>query len=639
MSFKQLFTPMKIGTLELPNRLIVAPTVTNFAYEDGRLTEKLSAYLEEKAAGEWGLIITEATPVDPGGKGFVKQPGLWADYQIESHAKMVGRVHAAGGRIVNQFYVTGRQTTSMVLGQQPVAPSAIICPSCQELPHELTIEEIKVLVGKHGDGALRAKKAGYDGVEIHGAHGYMIQQFMSSYSNKRADIYGGSFYNRMRFAVEIIKDVREKCGKNFPIIFRMGGDEQVAGGYGIDEAKAAAVLFEEAGVDALHVTAGCYYSVWAMLPPNSIRRGWITDYAEQVKSAVSIPVITVGRINDPFLADTIISSGKADFVAMARQSLADPFLPKKAKEGRFAEIRHCIGCQQGCTGNLFKNLPFECVVNPRVGKEDIPIAAAPVKKKVFVIGGGPAGMQTAITAAERGHDVHLFEKSSKLGGNILLAAVPPRKGEWTQLPSWQINEVNRLNVKVNLNTEFTAAMAVAQKPDVVIVATGSKPTRPNNIKGIDKEKVIFANDVLAGKVDVAKNVLVIGAGLVGAETAAHLGMHSKNVTMTTRKSEIDTDMPPDIRNFLLEDISKHHVAIRYNTQVMEIADDGVIVSKDGKEEKITGIDTVVISGPYVSVNELSTQIEGIPVITIGDAQEVRTALQATSEGYLTGRDL
>ena len=358
-----VFTPISVGNIKLKNRLVVSPMVTVYCDQDGMATERLIAYHEAKAKGGWGMIVVEDYAVDPLGRGFWT-PGLWKDEQIESHKKLVDRIHKYNTKIIAQIYHCGRQTSSAIIGAQPVSASPLPCPILGEIPRELSIPEIKKIINQFGDTALRAKKAGFDGVEVHGAHGYLIAQFMSKYSNKRVDEYGGSLKHRIKFPLEIIENIREKCGPDFMIGFRISGDDKVPGGRTIEETKAIAIELEKKGVDLLHVSVGTYESVWSIIPPMNINPGWIVDYAAEVKKVVNIPVMTVGRINDPFLAESILLSGKADLIAMGRASLADPELPNKFASGNFDDINHCIGCQQGCLEILFANEPIRCLVNP-----------------------------------------------------------------------------------------------------------------------------------------------------------------------------------------------------------------------------------------------------------------------------------
>jgi len=628
---------MKIGKIEIPNRLVVSPMVTNYCNKDGTATERYIAYHEAKAKGGWGLIITEDYAVDPSGRGFSCVAGLWDDSQIASHSELTKRVHKYKSKIFAQIYHCGRQTSHLVTECSLIAPSRIPCPAMQELPDEMIIDEIQKMVEKFGDTAQRAQKAGFDGVEIHGAHGYLIAEFMSPYSNKRPDKYGGHLLNRVRFPMEIVANIRAKVGKNFGICFRISSDEFVPGGRTIEDTKAIAVLLEQSGIDVLHVSAGVYASANTIVPPSATPHGWLAGYAEEVKKVVSIPVITVGRINDPFVADSIIAAGKADFVAMGRASLADPEFPDKAAAGKFDEIRPCIACNDACIGLLFMDQPIGCVLNPTLGKEaEWVIKPAATKKKVLVVGGGPAGMEAAVTAAKAGHSVSLHEKEGRLGGLFYLASVPPNKGEIGNFIGWQIGQLNKMNVHVTLNADVTPELIDSEKPDVVVIATGGTPILPG-IPGISKSNVVNAYDVLAGKVGVGAKAVIIGGGMVGAETANHLVNHGKAVTLVEMLPDIATEVQNINRLALLADLEKGKVRILANTTVKEVLADGVVIVKDNVTETISA-DTVIVASGSIPNNDLAVQLSGKPykVVTIGDANKVAKVVDAIGAGYLTG---
>ncbi len=347
-----MFAPLRIRDLTIRNRFMVSPMVMNYCTADGMVTDTYLAYHEARAKGGWGLIVTEDYAIDPAGKGFKYLAGLWDDSQIAGQAELTKRVHAHGAAIIAQIYHSGRQSKRAIINADTVAPTAITCPSTLEMPRELTLQEVERIVEQFGDAALRAKKAGFDGVEIHGGHGYLVSEFMSSYSNKRFDKYGGSLWNRARFPLEIVHNVREKCGDDFVIQFRISGDELVTGGRTIEDTKAIVRLLEQAGVDSFDLTVGTDGSHYTQVPAPAIGHGWIADFAAEVKKVVDVPVFTVGRINDPLIAEAIVASGKADGVAMGRGSLADPELPNKAREGRFEDIIYCTGCMQGCVGRV-----------------------------------------------------------------------------------------------------------------------------------------------------------------------------------------------------------------------------------------------------------------------------------------------
>lgn len=375
-----------------------------------------------------------------------------------------------------------------------------------------------------------------------------------------------------------------------------------------------------------------------MAPPSAVPHGFFVDLAAEIKKIVSIPVIAVGRINDPHLAETVLLSEKADLVAMSRAGLADPELPNKTKEGRLEDIIHCIGCLQGCVGAYFKGQPVHCLVNPESGKEkELSIKPAVNKKKVFIAGGGIAGMEAAIVAAKRGHEVHLYEKEDKLGGQWLLAAVPPHKEELNTLTVWQKTQLGKLGVNIFLKAELTEDIIDKENPDTVIVATGANPFVPG-IPGVDSSNVIIAQDILAGRKNTGNNVVVIGGGQVGAETAAHLANHGSNVTIVEMQDAIAKLGIPLVNHFLMKDLKENNVDIMLNTAVKEIFEDGVLVEKNNEEIKLDNIDTVVMAIGSRSENKLADILKNKveEVITIGDAVKVRDGINALEEGYKAG---
>lgn len=634
-----LFSSFTLKNKTLKNRCVVPAMVTNYCNEDGTVTEKFTAYHEAKAEGGYAMIITEDFAVTPGGKGFKCLPGLWKDDQISGFAEFTKRIHKHDTVVIAQIYHCGRQTSKAVIGQSPWAPSAIPCPFSPDMPHEMTIDEIKLTASQFGDCARRAKEAGFDGVEIHGAHGYLIAEFMSSYSNKRTDMYGGNLKNRMRFALEVIEDVRKKCGDDFIVGYRISGDEHVTGGRTIEDTKAIIPYLEAAGVDYLHVTAGVYRSFDAIIPSMYYRHAWIADLAAEVKKISDLPIISVGRINDPNLANTIIASGKADLISMGRQSLSDPATPNKAKEGRWDEIRTCIGCHHGCVANLLANNPIECVLNPTLGLES---EYAEIKtenpKNVMVIGAGPAGLATAISAASCGHKAKVYEKNRWAGGQFRLGAVPPGKGEIINFINWQINELDKLGVSIHFNTEVTLDLVKGENPDVIIAATGAEPIIPR-IPGVDKANVITAHEALSGAVNTGARVVVVGGGCVGAETANHLASYLKSVTLVEMLDQIALDEMIVPRWDLLKDLEENGVRICTGTAVEEIKD-GAVKVKGAVNEEIPA-DTVVLAVGSKSVNGLAETLkaEGYDVRVLGDALKPGLVGEPVAKGLNLGRAL
>lgn len=638
-----LWSPIKIGEMELQNRLVVPPIVPNYSLENGYPSERTMAYYDEKAKGGWGLIILEATFVDKGGMSF-NTLGLFEDAQIEPMSKLAKSIQKYGTKVIPQLLHAGRQSTSEILGGiKPIAPSPIPCPLDDEVPHEMTIEEIKKIVKAYGNAAYRAKMAGFDGVEIYSAHGYLIAQFLSHYSNKRVDKYGGCLENRLRFLLEIITEVKARCGNDFPLTARLSGEEFVEGGRGIEETKAIAIALERAGVNMIGVSAGVYsgpgWNSWTkVVTPMNGKPGLLLDFAEALKTVVSIPVMVANRLNEPRIAEAAIISGKADLIGMARGSLADPNLPNKVREGKLDEIRLCIGCNQGCEQRLFEFKPIQCMVNPTLGYEYLKEEKeAEVKKKIHVVGSGPAGLAAAISAAKVGHIVTVYEERATLGGQFALAAIPPEKGLMTCLPSWQAQEAKKLGIKILTDTAYTKDTYLQEKPDTVILATGSHTLVPP-IPGIHGDNVITASDILSGKRRAGENILIAGGGLIGSETATHLAMQrGRKIMIVDMLPDIAPEEEPVRRIYLMRFIKEKEIGCMTSTKIVEIKENAVILSNAEKGEFEYPCDTVVLALGVKSNNDLYFELkDSVNVILVGDARKAGMALDATREGFLAG---
>ena len=632
---KKVFEPITINGLTLKNRMVVPAMVTKYCTIDGFATEQYISYHEAKAKGGWGLIIAEDYRIAPNTGASAILPGLFTEEHIQSHHELTKRVHAAGGKIFAQIYHAGLQANRELYGIQPVAVSPVKNALLKELPHVLTVAEIKEIEQQFADCAVNAKKAGFDGIEIHGAHGYLINQFLSPVTNKRNEAYGGSLYNRCRMAIETVQVVREAVGEKFPISFRLTTKEYFEGGLKLEETKVFAKLLENAGVNILNCSQ---HGVPYIIPPSAVPQAFAVNNAAEIKKVVTIPVIGVGRINDPLLAESVLESGSMDMVAMGRASLADPEMPNKALKGEQDDIVHCIACTQGCIGEKARGSVLCCLVNPRLGHEsesEYTIQSAQKKKKVFVLGGGISGCETAIVAAQKGHNVTIFEKTGALGGLWNAAAIPLAKTEFATLVARQQYQIKKFGIHVNYNQVLTKELLEKENPDTIVVATGGNPFIPP-IKGLDN--YVTASDILLGKSDVGANVLIVGGGLVGAETAEYLGYHGVKVTLVEMLDKIAKDGEVAPNSFMLQNLDKFGVNIYTSTSVDEIAEDIVKLKTPNGEVVLNNIDSIIIAAGFQPNHEadlLLSQYTGT-IITVGDAKKVKNGLHNLREAYEAG---
>lgn len=634
--YTALFTPGQFGTLTLKNRVMMAPMVRNYADANGEVTAKYLAHIERIARGGVGALILEASYVRPDGKGFVNELGIYDDKLVPGLRELVQAAHRQGAAIGPQLYHAGRQTSSAITGMQPVAPSAIPDPTINEIPHALEVGEIQALVHAYAQGARRAKEAGCDFVEIHGAHGYLITQFLSPFSNMREDEYGGTPEKRLRLLVEIIEAIRESVGLDFPLGVRLSGEEQVPNGLTIDDTVYIARRLESLRVNALHISAGNYasYVRGYMISPMALPDGPLLPLAKTVKEAVSIPVIAVGKIRTPELADEVIRTGQADFVALGRPLLADHDWPRKAESGQSDRIDKCIACNQGCITRLFDQLDVWCTVNPETSRE-IEFARPPTAAKTVVIaGGGPAGMEAARVAVGRGHRVALFEQEDHLGGQLIAAAAAPYRPGWRELNEFLQREMQHLGVDVRLSTQLTPELARQHDAEVAIVATGSLPIRLK-IPGIGNENVITARDLLEGRVTAKGRVVVAGGGCAGVQTAEYLATQGHPVTIVEMMGAIAPDAPSAERELLIGRLGRLGVKIQMETKIMRIGQGEVAVERPGGEDRIPA-DTVVIclgSAPNDVLVEALRPV--VPtVLVVGDAVKARKVTDAMVDGAL-----
>lgn len=639
IAYDRLFEPVRIGTMEVKNRFVMAPMVTNYCEQDGSVNDRLVAYHRARARGGVGLIITEATYVHNSGKGFPHEMGIYKDELIPGLKKLADAVHEEEGKIAIQLYHSGRQSYEAVTGMTLIAPSPIACPVCGCLPREMTREDIDQMVNAFAEGARRAKLAGFDAVEIHGAHGYLINQFLSPYSNQRTDEYGGSLANRARFPLEVVRKVRERLGDDFPVLYRMSSEEFVPGGLLIEDTKAFSLMLKQVGVNAIHVSGGVYQTAAMIIQPAAVQQGVYVFNAFAIKDVVGseIPVIVVGRLKEPYIMEALLETGKVDMIAMGRGLLADESFPDKVRAGKFEDIRKCIGCNQGCVDRLFANLDIGCLGNAMAGREwqyDLG-RKAERKKRVLVVGGGPGGLEAARVAALRGHEVFLHEKSGKLGGLMNYTVLAPFKGEFDDLRSFLVGQVQKLGVHVKLDQAVDGAVIDQLKPDVVVMATGSEPIRPE-INGLERLHVKGAQEILIGG-SFGKKVVIIGGGAAGCETAEFLADRGAKVTVIEMLDEVAKDVGMLERILLLQRLAEKGVTFLTKTVVMDITPEGdVAIQKEYRWELLQGVDTLVYAVGYQPVTELEEVLrgKGVPYIKIGDCIEARKAIDAIWEGFI-----
>lgn len=664
MKFNHIFQPITINGLTLKNRLVMPAMHTSYAV-GGFATERFNECYWRIAEGGVGLIMVGGCALD-NHAGYPDMMDLSEDCFIESYKVFTDGIHARGCKVAVQLMQTGRygQKAFVKGDDSTIAPSAVYSTYSGETPREMTREEIKTLIGQWADAAVRAKKAGFDAVESTGASGYLISQFLSPITNLRTDEYGGSFENRCRFPLELVKALREAVGPDYPLIMRVAGNEFMKGGNTNEECVAFCKLLEEAGIDMINVTGGWHETAVPQLPA-IVPRGEYAYLAEAVKDAVSIPVLSCNRYNDPIVAERVLALGQADMVGVGRPLMADPDYPVKTMEGRLDEIRTCVGCNQGCLGRVFFGKPSECLVNGRAGREYLfkNVPEAP-KKRLIVIGAGPAGCEFAIRAAENGHEVTLYEKASAIGGKLPLASVLQSKREFAELIRYYRVMLEKRGVRVILNHQVTEEELTYLDADAIIVAAGSEP-KQISFPAMDHTQVCTAEDILGGQVMAGRNVIVIGGGAIGCEAAEYMA-HEASLSpdqlyfkMSQRSEKIEkivSMLNSSRRAIAIVDLVRigngydpgcfwpvrsdlKRLGVRmFPWSQAEVSDGSVtITSKDKKTGQVSqtvfSCDTIVTAVGYKANKSLYEKLKaaGANVYQIGDAREIGKVLDAVRQ--------
>jgi len=626
------FDSIKVNQLELSNRLSMAPVKTAYGTKDGRVTDRVTAYFGRRAAGGVGLIISEPLYVDRRGVEHPMQLGIDADDKSEGLERLVKAVHDEGAKVFAHLNHGGRAANPKAAGAPPEAPSNVPCPRTGFEPEELTEARIGEIVRAFADAAARAKEIGFDGVELQFGLGYLVAQFLSPATNLRTDGYGGDEERRLRFAREVFSSVRDAVGKKYPVGVRISASEKAPRGLEIDDAIALAHNLEQWGANLIHVATGsnCESLPW-YFQHMSLPAGVNEALAARVRKEVSIPVMAAGRLGDPARIREVLAEEMVDMVALGRPLLADPDLPRKMREGKDDEVLLCGHCLQGCFAMVKAGKGIGCNVNPLVGHEFETVAPTDHPGHVVVVGGGPAGMQAALTASRRGHRVTLFERHS-LGGQFAIACLPPSKERLEKPLHSLIAQVERSGVELHVGREATADEISTLKPDSVIIATGASPAVPN-IPGLEHR--VSVEDILTGASEAGERVLVLGGGMVGMEVAEFLAVRGKHVEVVEILDEAAQDMDPISRKMMLKRLASLPVEVHTRTELLRIDNSRIFVRHEGQDRELDRVDTIVVATGNRPYDPLSKTLgaSGVNVTLVGDAQEPGNIFGAVASGH------
>ena len=559
------------------------------------------------------------------------QLSLWEEKHVAEHKRLVDAVHECGCLIGAQIYHAGRQASEAITGLEPLAPSAIPCGILGNHPKEITVEQMEEIRDKFVWAARYSIEAGYDLVEVHFAHGYLLHSFMSTHTNKRTDAYGGSFENRIKYPMDVLKSVIQEVNGEVPVQIRVSVDEYVEDGMHFDEVEKVCQMSVEAGVSSISLSAGCYDAVEYAIQPMYVPQGFIVPYAEKLKAKVNVPVIVAARLNDADMIEDTIQNEKADIVAIGRGLIADPMLIRKIEKKDYENIRYCIACNQGCIDRVLGGMPAHCMVNPVAGEEGTRgLNAKSEDKTIAVIGAGPAGMQAALTASQRGYDVNLYAKDG-LNGKLEAVATPPEKGSFRIFRDYLASQIEKSPIRV-ITKEVVSCEDI--EGDEVILATGSTQTVPL-IPGIENHNVVCAEDILNKRVEVTGTAVVIGGGLVGTEICKYLGSQGVRLTLVEMKDSIADGIGATFVGHMFAKLESYGVRVITSAEVKEITESGVVLA-----DQSISCDSVVIAAGYQPRNGLKEVLETrYQVHVIGDASTPRRILDATEEAYNTANSL
>ncbi|MBR5437335.1 MAG: FAD-dependent oxidoreductase [Clostridia bacterium] len=682
MKYEKLFTPIKIGNVEIKNRIAMAPMLMDFGQFDGRTTEQLMDYYEERAKGGTGLIITEITRVNDrtGGAAFA-QLGMSHDYQIEGMREFADRIHSHGAKLFVQLHHPGRQNMGLLIDTLPlsiacdkalpffkdmlykVVPAGkilmdkhivprVVSPSKCENSYfsdgnnrGLRKSEIKGLIKDFIAAAVRVKKAGCDGVQLHASHGYLLQQFLSPNTNRRTDEYGGCLENRMRFILEIIEGIKKECGEDFPIIVRLTVDEcydrvgQPGKGYGLDEGVEMAKRLEKAGVAAIDVSSASYDAFNYWLEPTSFECGWRKYMAAAVKKAVSVPVIAANLIRSPEQAEAQLEEGTQDMISLGRPHIADPHWANKACEDRAEDIKRCICCLyciESMQNNAYTGDHGYCAVNPFVGSEKYNLPENGNGKEIVVVGSGPAGLMAAELLAKRKFRVTVYEKENVIGGQLDLAVKPPHKDKLYWCIEDLVTACKKNGAEIKTGTAFTKELYEEIKPYAVICATGGLASKPTFIDGHDRDNVYTTTDVLTGKINLEnKKIALIGSGMTGLETAEYLAEKGNQVMVVEMADSIAPGVWMQHRDDILPRLYEGGVKFYTSLKLVKINEDSIVAEDKNARQHTFDCDCAVLAMGVRSDNALYEELRelGSNVYLIGDGKKAGRIADATKSAF------